>query len=191
MLWNGHAPRCRTGRRARWGRPRILGGSKKRRHGRIESDLGRSRTGSLESGSGLLSLDARESLELVLRHRDLCSALESVDLSGEEVGSVRVERLVSGSSSRESLSMLVDKSGGDGSSLSLLEVGNDGLLEGKLDKIQGEVPDNVPDPDDTDPSTRDTSDKGEAPVSVSGNDGRDELSKTEGTHERVRWSLHP
>ena len=138
-----------------------------------------------------MGLDGGEPLELVLGHGDLGSTLESVGSSAEEGGSVGVEGLVSRSSSDKSLSVLVDEGLGDGSSLSLLEVGNDRLLEGELDKVEGEVPDNVPDPDDSDPSTGDSSDKGEAPVSVGGDDGRDKLSKTEGTHESVRRSLSP
>lgn len=98
---------------------------------------------------------------------------------------------MSGSSSDQSLAVLVHEGVGDLSGLSLLEIGNDGLLESKLDEIEREVPDNVPNPNDTDPSTRDTSDVGEAPVSEGGDDGRDELSETESTHEGERWSLSP
>lgn len=91
----------------------------------------------------------------------------------------------------KSLSVLVDQGSWLLAGLALLEVGNDRLLETELDEIEGEVPDDVPDPDDTDPTTRDTSDVGEAPVTVSGNDGSDKLSDTEGTHKCVRWSLSP
>lgn len=98
---------------------------------------------------------------------------------------------MSRSSSLQSLSVLVDQCLGNLGSLSLLEVGNDRSLEGKLDEIEGEVPDDVPNPDDSDPSTRDTSDVGEAPVSVSGNNRGDQLSDTESTHKRIRRSLGP
>ena len=138
-----------------------------------------------------MSLDGRESLQLVLGHVDLLSSLELVGSSRDKVGSVRVEGLVSGSSSGQSFSRLVDEGGGNSGSLSLLEVLDDGELHGVLDEIHGEVPDNVPDPDDTDPSTRDRSDVGEAPITESGNDGRDQLSETEGNHECVRRSLGP
>lgn len=47
-----------------------------------------------------------------------------------------------------------------------------------------------PNPDDTDPSTRDGLNLGEAPVTVRGNDRRDELGDAESTHERDRGSLH-
>ena len=47
-----------------------------------------------------------------------------------------------------------------------------------------------PDPDDTDPTTRDRSDVGEAPVTIGGDDRRDELSDTERTEERIRRTLH-
>ena len=104
--------------------------------------------------------------------------------------------------------MLVDKSWGLSSPLSLLEVGNDSSLETELDKVEGEVPDDaeamsashsqwtnrrdlLPDPDNTDPATRDGVDLGEAPVSEPGNDGRDQLSDTEGDHEGDGWSFSP
>jgi hypothetical protein len=141
-----------------------------------------------------LSLDGRESRKLVLRHVDLLSALELVALSessGDEVGSVRVHGLVSGSSSGKSFSRLVDNGGGSTGGLSLLEVLDDGELHGVLDQVHGEVPDNVPNPDDTDPTTRDGLDVGETPVTEGGNDGRDQLSETEGNHQGVRRSLGP
>ena len=47
-----------------------------------------------------------------------------------------------------------------------------------------------PDPNDTDPATLNGSDISEAPVTVRGNDGGDELSETEGTEQRDRWTLH-
>ena len=47
-----------------------------------------------------------------------------------------------------------------------------------------------PDPDNTNPATRDTLDVGEAPVGVGGDDGRDDLSDDEGTHERKGGTLH-
>jgi hypothetical protein len=155
------------------------------------SHLCGSGSSSLKSSTRLLSLDGRESLQLVLGHVDLLSSLELVGGSRDKVGSVRVEGLVSGSSSGQSFSRLVDEGGGNSGSLSLLEVLDDGELHGVLDEIHGEVPDNVPDPDDTDPSTRDRSDVGEAPITESGNDGRDQLSETEGNHECVRRSLGP
>lgn len=40
-----------------------------------------------------------------------------------------------------------------------------------------------PNPDDTNPSTGDGADSGEAPVTVSGDDGRDELSQAERNQE--------
>lgn len=47
-----------------------------------------------------------------------------------------------------------------------------------------------PDPDDTDPTTRDGTNLGEAPVTVGSNDRRDKLSDTEGTEESERRTLH-
>ena len=47
-----------------------------------------------------------------------------------------------------------------------------------------------PNPDDADPSSRDASNLGEAPVAVSSDDRRDELGNTECTEEGERWALH-
>jgi len=55
--------------------------------------------------------------------------------------------------------------------VTLTEVLDDGSLHGKLDTVQGQEPDNVPYPDDTNPATRDTGDLSEWPVAVGGDDG--------------------
>ena len=47
-----------------------------------------------------------------------------------------------------------------------------------------------PNPDDTNPATRDGLDLREAPVAVCGDDRRDELRNAEGTHEGERRTLH-
>ena len=98
---------------------------------------------------------------------------------------------MSGSGSLESFSLGVDNGRGSLACLSLLEVGNDGPLETELDQVEREVPDDVPNPDDTDPSTRDSLDIGEVPVTETGDDGRYELSNTERRHERNGRSLSP
>lgn len=46
----------------------------------------------------------------------------------------------------------------------------DSSPDSELDEIKREEPDEVPDPGDSDPSTRDTLDVGETPVSVGGDD---------------------
>jgi hypothetical protein len=154
---------------------------------------------------------AREDIpgKLVLRHRDLGTALEPVGSTAKEGGSVRVQRLVAGCSPRQaSLGGGVDGGGSSGSvGLALLKVLDDRTLEGELNQVEGEVPDDavssvlaqfstqtknsLPDPDDTDPSARDTSDSREPPVTVSGNDGGNDLGDTEGDHERSGRSLEP
>jgi len=151
----------------------------------------RPRSVSLKGSTGLLGLDGRESLELVLRHRDLGTTLETIGSTGEEAGSVRVKGLVSRRGTLESLAVLVDDRRGLSAGLSLLQVGNDRVLEHVLDNVEREVPDQVPDPDDTDPATGDGVDLGEAPVTETGNDGGDELGETERTHEGIRRSLSP
>jgi len=77
------------------------------------------------------------------------------------------------------------------SGLSLLESLDDGELEGELDQVEREVPDNVPDPNDTDPSTGDVVNVRETPVTESGDDGGDELGQTEGKHKSDGRSFHP
>lgn len=147
----------------------------------------------LQSSTTLLSLDGGETAELVLGHGDLGSTLETHTTggTGEERGSVRVEGLVSGCGTLEFVSVFVDKSWGGLSGLSSLKSGDDGTLEQEFDQVEGEVPDNVPDPDDTDPSTGDGFNISETPVGETGNDGGNQLSETEGKHQSDGWSLSP
>lgn len=86
----------------------------------------------------------------------------------DETGTVRVERLVDrGSSGRCALEL----------------VGRNGLVEGnwrlehaddcahsKLDEVKRQEPNDVPNPDNTDPCSRDTFDISERPVTVGSND---------------------
>jgi len=101
----------------------------------------------------LLSLDGSKPGQLVLAHVDLLALLETgtVQSTRQEAGTVGVQRLVSGSSSPNAG---VNVGVGDGglSGLSLLQPGNDRVLEGELDKVHRQEPDDVPDPNDTDPS---------------------------------------
>jgi hypothetical protein len=141
---------------------------------RSGDDLGARRV-SREGGSGLGDLGRSESLLLVGGHGDLVAS--ETPLGGlEERGSVRVQGLVSGDSSLHRSARLDTSRMGLGSS-SLLKGLDDGVLHGELDEVHGEVPDDVPDPDDTDPSTGDRSDVGEAPVSEGGDLGGKKRSK--------------
>ena len=47
-----------------------------------------------------------------------------------------------------------------------------------------------PDPDDSDPATRNGTNVGEAPVSVRGDDGRDKLGNAEGDKQGGGGTLH-
>jgi len=47
-----------------------------------------------------------------------------------------------------------------------------------------------PDPDDSDPATRNGTNAGEAPVSVQGDDGRDKLGNAEGDKQSDGGTLH-
>lgn len=134
----------------------------------------------------MLGLNRGESVEFVLGHVDLLSLAQtdSVDGSRQPRGSVGVQGLVSRLGSSDRRTGGVHRVGESSlSGLSLLESLDDGELEGELDQVEGEVPDDVPNPDNTDPSTGDAFDIGEAPVTESGDDGGDELSQTEGKHQ--------
>ena len=74
--------------------------------------------------------------------------------------------------------------------MTVTKVLDDSCLHSELDPVERNEPDDVPNPDDTNPATRDSLDVGEAPVTVGSNDRRDELSDAEGTHESNRGALH-
>jgi len=145
-----------------------------------------------QDSTGLLSLDAAEPLEFIRLHGNLSTKADLAGGTSDERHSVGVQRLVDRSSTR----------GGTGErnarlfSLSDLTLGTDsqpfdnGSLHSKLDEIEGHEPDDVPDPDDTNPSTGYSVDLGEAPVTEASDDGRDELSNTEGNHQGGRGTLH-
>ena len=84
--------------------------------------------------------------------------------------------------------------GSEGSSdlalVTLTKVFDNGCLHAELNPVEGNEPDNVPNPNNTDPATRDTLDLCEAPVCVYGNDRRNELRNAERAHESIRRSLH-
>lgn len=96
----------------------------------------------------------------------------------DETGTVRVERLVNGGGSGRCALELV---GRDGLVVSngWLEHADDGT-HSELDKVKGQEPNDVPHPDDSNPCSRDTLNIREAPVTVSGNDGGDQLGYNEG-----------
>lgn len=138
----------------------------------------------------MCSLDRRESLELALVHVDLFATGETDGSGGtlDKADTIAVQALVDTS---HTAGRACDRYTGalaldfrlELLLVALAEVLDDGGLHGKLDTIQGQEPDDVPYPDDTDPSTRDASDVGEGPVSVGGNNGRDELGDAEGDKE--------
>jgi len=58
----------------------------------------------------------------------------------------------------------------------LANVLDDGSFHSKLDEIEREEPDDIPDPNNSDPATGNGTDLGEAPVSVRGDNGRNKLA---------------
>jgi len=127
-----------------------------------------------QSGSNSLRLDTAKSLELLGLHGDLLPEANLASSALDERHTIRVQRLVDGGSARLGTSD-GDTGGGDGSSggldMPVAEVLDDSSLHGELDQVKGQEPDDVPDPNDTDPSTRDGVDLGEAPVTEPGDDG--------------------
>ena len=147
-----------------------------------------------KSGTGPLGLDTAESLQLLGLHRHLLSETNLPGRALDEADTVGVQALVDGGGT--ALSPGHGHTTSLGSSLSsLLLVArakgfDDGGLHGELDEIEGQEPDDVPHPDDTDPAGVDVLDVGEAPVSVAGNDGRDKLSKAECDDESSGGTFH-
>lgn len=154
--------------------------------GRRDGTKGSERVLSAKSSSRLRRLTRRESLKLGVGDVDLATTKTHTPLrTFEEGSSVRVQRLVSGSGAGD---RHVD---GSGSALRAARVPL--LDEGantELDSVEREEPDNVPDPDDSDPSSRDTTNLGEAPVSVGGDDRGDQLSQAESEEEGDRGTFH-
>jgi len=146
-----------------------------------------------QSSTGLVSLDASQTPQLVLV--DLDGVLTEADLAGgalQEANTVRVQALVDGSRARLSagewdaglrLFELLPV-------LALAEVLDDGSLHRELDQVEREEPDDVPDPDDTNPTARNSVNLREAPVGKSSNDRGDELRNAESTQESRRGALH-
>lgn len=99
-------------------------------------------SGTLKSGTRLLSLDGGEARKLAAGHVDPLTLLEAEPAAGtvEECRAVAVKRLVARCGALEELSVLVGQSGGKLSGLAALEPGDDRVLEGEFDQIKREVP---------------------------------------------------
>ena len=70
------------------------------------------------------------------------------------------------------------------------EPADDRRLHRELDPVERDEPDDVPDPDNTDPAAGDGVNIREAPVGVCSDDGGDDLGDDERTHECERRTLH-
>ena len=155
---------------------------------KLKSSCGSARGMASQSLTGLSGLDARETLKFVALDADPATKANFACCATDETDTVRVEGLVDRSSAGLST--------GDGDTrfagLGLLvllglaplaQVLDHGRLHCELDPVERKEPNNVPDPDNTDPATRNGTDIGEAPVGVGSNDGGDKLSNAEGTHK--------
>ena len=147
--------------------------------------------------TGMGGLNRREALEFGLAHLHLLPALEAHSPDGtlDKVDSVAVEALVNAADTARR------PGNGDPGALALhlvpqlllvtlTEVLDDGRFHRKLDPVEREEPNDVPNPDDSDPPAGDTGDVRERPVGERGNDRRDELSNAESDEESIRGPLH-
>jgi len=145
-----------------------------------------------ERGTSVLSLEGSEALEFVLAHPDRAALAEAYvpGSTADEADTVRVQGLMKRGSARlgalEGLAAIVM----DAAITTLTEPLNDGSLHAKLDVVERHEPDEVPNPDNTNPATGDTLNIGEVPVTVSSNDGGDELSDAERNHQGNGRALH-
>jgi len=141
------------------------------------------------------SLDAAESLQLLRLDGNLSTKANLASGSLDEGHTVRVQRLVDRGSTRNGLDQ-GNASSSEGSLrggttlAALADILDDGSLHGKLDKVEREEPNDVPDPDDSDPTARNGTDVSEAPVSVRGDDRGNKLGDTEGNDQGDGGSLH-
>jgi hypothetical protein len=150
-----------------------------------------------QSLSRMSGLDGRKSFQFGLAHLHLLASFETNTSSSplDKADTVAVQALVDRSDTRSrpghwnTLALALDVAS-ELSFVTLTEIFDNGRLHRKLDQVEWQEPDNVPHPNDADPAARDTTDLSEAPVSVSSNDGRDELSDTEGTKEGIGWHFH-
>ena len=147
--------------------------------------------------ASVCSLDRCKALELGLTHLDLLATLEADAASStlDEGNTVAIQALVDTSNTAGGT--------GDGDTgalafdltsqslfVTLAEVLDNSSFHREFDTIEREEPDEVPYPDNSDPSAGDALDLGELPVTECSNDGRDELGNAEGNEKRIRWPLH-
>lgn len=144
--------------------------------------------------SSLHSLDGAEPTELIRLDVDPTAKANFPRCAPDEADTVRVQALMDRRSPR-----LGPGQGYTTGLLSLLakltlmactERLDDGRLHGKLNPVERDEPDNVPDPNDSDPTTRNRVDVRETPVSERSDDGRYHLRNDECTHERNRGAFH-
>jgi hypothetical protein len=137
----------------------------------LTSRLLRARGMTRERLASMLSLDRRKALELGLTHLDLLATLEADAASStlDEGNTVAVQALVDTSNAAGST--------GDWDTgalaldfvpqlllVTLAEVLDDSSFHREFDTIEREEPDDVPHPDNSDPSAGDARDVGEVPV---------------------------
>jgi hypothetical protein len=147
--------------------------------------------------SSMCGRNGSKALEFALTHLDLLSAFESNAPSSPlyERNTITIQALVDTSNTAGSA--------GNGNTLALAldfslqfllvtlaEVLDDSSLHGEFHTVKWEEPNEVPYPDNSDPSAGDACDLREWPVTESSDDGGDELGDTEGNEERIGWPFH-
>jgi len=63
-------------------------------------------------------------------------------------------------------------------------------LHRKLDQVEGNKPDDIPNPNNANPGTRNLLDVCESKIGKTGDDRRDKLRQAERAHQRKRGTLH-
>lgn len=148
-----------------------------------------------EGGTGVVSLNAAEAGKLVGINVDLLTKANFPSRTTQEGDTVGIEGFVDGgsaglSSVERNIATLSPDHLFLGFALpTLAKRLNDSRFHGKLDQIERKEPDNIPNPDDPDPSTLDGVDLREAPIGVSGNDTGHNLCNDESHQQRIGRSL--
>lgn len=110
----------------------------------------------------------------------------------DERNAILVERLVNGTHARLAATEGNTSDGvpGESTFVTGTKPFDNGGPHTEFDPIQRDEPDDVPDPNDTDPSTRNRMNVGETPVSVSRNDRGDKLGEAESGEEGKGRAFH-
>jgi len=149
-----------------------------------------------ERSAGVLSLDATEARQFVGIDINLLTKAHFPSGTAQERNTVRVQGLVDrggtglGTFERDGPTLSSGKLLACLAFAAFMEGLDDGSLHAELDEVERQEPDDVPDPDNTDPSTFNGVNLGEAPIGECSDDTGNNLGNDESTHEGIRRPLH-